>query len=417
MKGRNLALPETLGMLVLLTSCVPAAPAGEAAAPASGERWDEWVHVDEARIAAEGAGSTLALVVPDMDRYRLPDGRLLISVELPKSMGRPEIQPMLRSFSFAARHATDRGLDVPMQRLDVRDFQVNFPPGPDTATTWHVFALPRSAQLSDDPVEVLLRLGVPVDRVDFARVLLGLPSTPNSRVLGAFSAAGRRATERVVEAGEDYLGTVAAMQHIRIPAGVLRQDAEAFDGMVEFTEAPFDSTRSNVDTEMLRTRRVSVGGTVPVRLVRFANRSLHPIRVASRSGDTLLYSITARLSPNAESGGFITIRPDGSYASTTTLFPVLEIQQVSAAGEPVGTPVIIDTALTPVPGFPFYLASNGGQWLSRPPEGRLVTAESSNFFYAKDMNQFFHSNGPGPGILGKCTKSSGFALQEIAGGR
>jgi len=185
----------------------------------------------------------------------------------------------------------------------------------------------------------------------------------------------------------------------------LAPETEAFDEMVDFGDAPFEPAKSNVDTVMLRLRPVQVGETTPVRLLRFANRSKNPIRIKSKSGD-LFFIVTARLSPNARSGGFITILPDGSYSSTTSLTPLLEFQRVEN-GNPVGTPIFVDTAVTPVIGFPFYLASDGGKWVAQAPKGRVKNAMTSNFFYNNGSeNAFIHSNGPGPGVLGKCSKAS-----------
>ncbi|MGK7887578.1 MAG: hypothetical protein AB4057_23485 [Crocosphaera sp.] len=157
---------------------------------------------------------------------------------------------------------------------------------------------------------------------------------------------------------------------------------------------------------MVRTRDVSINGTTPVRLIRFANETKKPIKIKSNSGD-LYYKITARLSPNAESGGFITFLADGTYKSTTSLYPVLEFQRMTEDNTEIGEPIVVDTAFTPVPGFPFYLASEGGKWTENAPSGRLVTAMSSNFNYNNgEVNTFIHSNGPSLAVPAACKKAS-----------
>jgi hypothetical protein len=106
----------------------------------------------------------------------------------------------------------------------------------------------------------------------------------------------------------------------------------------------------------------------------------------------------------------VTILSDGTYQSTTSLTPVFHFQQV-IDGRPVGEPRSVDTAETPVAGFPFYLASEGGRWAEQAPEGRLVTGDSSNFFYDNGaINSFLHSNGRGPGVLAACKKASAALL-------
>ncbi|MEM7482610.1 MAG: hypothetical protein AAF481_15645 [Acidobacteriota bacterium] len=279
-----------------------------------------------------------------------------------------------------------------------------FPPGPDNGTIWRTFQLPLSA--ASDLEGARFRATAELSRdLDFTRVLVGVPSTPGSYIVGAFADEPLLRDPRTIAAGVDYLGTDEAIQHLRIPAGALLPGTKAFDGMVSFTEAPFDGDRFNVDTLMMRPEGIRVGDTVPVRLLRFANRTVEPIRIASGDGD-LFFEITATLSPNAYSGGFITILPDGTYRSTTSLTPVMSFQRV-VEGDPVGQPIVVDSAKVPVSGFPFYLASDGGRWREEPPSGRLVTTETSNFFYDNGpINQFFHSNGLGDGVLAACKKKS-----------
>ncbi|MDY7015104.1 MAG: hypothetical protein SVX43_16215 [Cyanobacteriota bacterium] len=385
-----------------------------------------------AKISATNGKPKISLSLLQPEQYLEPDGKLLVSVEVPKKVSdlpvkaiafpfisRPqaigqmlavgsEVRPVNDARRFADPDAIAPVLLKPIE-FPVRSLGVTFPPGPDNETTWKTFVLELSQnpKLLQGPIQLAL---FPKLRgsLTFTRILIGKPSTPRSTILGAFSPSSpiRPTLTPTIRAGVDYLGTIAAKQHIRIPANTLAPNTEAFDEMVVFGDAPFDPKHSNVDTVMVRSRDVSVGGTTPVRLIRFANKTKQPIAIKSNAGE-LYYEILARLSPNAKSEGFITILPDGTYKSTTSLYPVLEFQQVTKEGKALGDPISVDTALTPIPGFPFYLSSQGGKWATRPPQNRLVTAMSSNFYYNNgEANAFIHSNGLGVGVTSGCSKAS-----------
>lgn len=355
----------------------------------------------KATIRPKARGSEISFLVVQPQVYRQSDGQILVSVEVPVEAGamQPEVYAM--PFSPAGR-AVKNGARSSLAAASISG--VTFPPGPDNATIWKTFTLDASAtsKLEGGPVEFRIVMAA---NIPFTRILLGRPSTIGSRVIGAFpeQPPGRG---KYIEPGMDYLGTASAAQHFRIPAGALAPGTEAFDSMVEFGDAPFEPQRSNIDTMMLRTARILPGQTTPVRLLRFANRSKKPIRIKGPNGD-MEFAVTATLSLNAESGGFMTILPDGRYQSTTSLYPVLEFQRLNA-GSPVGEPIAIDTALVPVPGFPFYLASKGGRWAEAAPVGRSILPMNSNFFYDNGpANNFIHSNGPGGSSpLGACAKST-----------
>ncbi len=332
----------------------------------------------------ERSGSLYEIILPDLDNIgRFVDSYGYVSVEVPQTVSADDVE---------ASYQTPGGATA-LERFSMK----GLPPGPDSATTWVSFALPQI--LETDKSEIRFRVKSP-GILSFARVLLGDPAKPTSRIIGAFGRIPYK-NALTIHAGEDLLGTLSAVQHVRFPAGFLGMDTEAFDEMVEFGEAPFQPGVNNVDTVMIRLTDVAVGGTVPVHLLKFQNRSVNPITVQSARGP-LQFEITARLSPNAISGGFVTINADGTYQSSTSLYPVFEFQRLDEAGRPSGAPIVVDTALRSIPGFPFYLASKGGRWSQTPPPGRLVTPASSNFFYDNgETNIFVHSNGPVEKISGE----------------
>ncbi len=368
---------------------------------------------DEAHIRNGVGQSEVEFLIVQPERYSDGAGQLLVSVEVPRRA------KITRSTATSAFWSTkfDGATYNDSAAVEFKPFEIvgiNMPPGPNDDTKWLTFARNVKDLGAYTQGPLVVRIPIATDTVlNFARVLIGHPSTPRSVIIGAFAPA-TVSRQQLVSPGVDYLGTVTARQHFRIPANALAPNTDAFDEMVDFGDAPFEPDKNNIDTVMLRARAIHAGETTPVRLLRFANRSKNPIRIHSKSGD-LLYVITARLSPNARSGGFITILPDGTYRSTTTLTPILEFQRVED-GKPVDIPIVIDTAITPVVGFPFYLASSGGRWVSRAPVGRLTNAMTSGFFYNNGaQNAFIHSNGPSLGIVGKCAKASAQFRSGIVG--
>ncbi|MCP3958170.1 MAG: hypothetical protein GY719_09995 [bacterium] len=346
----------------------------------------------QAKMQLDGGSHVITTPPLDLAQYAVDfDGGITVSIEVPRGVERAQ--------ATVTTPTGTRTLNQIKQRATM-------PPGPDDTTTWltYIVASPEAGFPHTFRFEV--RSNTPFD---FTRILLGQPSTPTSRIIGASSFVPRKGA-MVIKAGEDLLGTRSARQFIQFPAGFLGIGVEAFSGMVEFGEDPFMPDVNNVDTVMLRLHDVAVGGTVPVRLLRFQNRTLEPLTVQSATGPQH-FQIRASLSPNAVSEGFVTINADGSYRSSTSLYPLFEIQRVDDGGSPVGSPVVIDTALMAVPGFPFYLASSGGQWTDQAPEGRLVTPGSSNFFYNNgDSNLFNHSNGRV--LRGSCDKSSAITTRK-----
>jgi len=122
-------------------------------------------------------------------------------------------------------------------------------------------------------------------------------------------------------------------------------------------------------------------------------------------------AVRASVAVEKESGGFVTIRPNGTYQSSMRLVPIFGFQQVDQAGNPIGEPIVVDTGKVDIPGFPFWLASDGGRWTDKAPSGRLVTPASSNFFYDTAVyNRFIHSNGP------PAEKADDGTSQQLLGG-
>lgn len=357
----------------------------------------------EARLVATESGARIQGRLVDLQKAITPDLGLLISVELPKTAADATVVAALRATESGSWTEIE-GFAEAVQRLEV-----TFPPGPDDGTIWRSFLLSSHEAIALAKHEAEFRFDIRDLRgVDFTRILIGRPSTPGSQLVGAFPDSPTAGKGSRIRMGVDYLGTERALQHIRIPANTLAPGTQAFDAMVDFVEAPFDPKRSNIDTIMVRSRDIRVGETVPVRLVRFANKTREPLRIRGPEGE-LYFEVTATLSPNAYSGGFVSILPDGTYESSTSLTPVFHFQQL-IDGQPVGEPRDIDTADIPVPGFPFYLASQGGRWSEEPPAGRLVTRQNSNFFYDNGtVNDFLHSNGVQPGVLAACKKASSAA--------
>lgn len=397
-------------LVSLLWSCAQSSTARTAAEPSAERvvRAGRTAAPDDsrARLSRDDGRTALRWTLQGADQLREPDGSVLVSVEVPRSHAETRARA-------AARDIERR------QTLELEPFEdaterlgVTFPPGPDDATVWRSFRLGPDAVERTAGAPLAVEIDVDGDLGSFTRLLVGRPSTLRSRLVGAFDKPDNT-DRRTIPPGTDYLGTQEAVQHIRIPAGVLGEGRAAFDAMVEFGDAPFAPERSNVDTVMVRTERIRVGETVPVRLVRFANRSREPIRVEGPKGEAL-YTITATLSQSARSGGFVTISPDGTYRSTTSLYPVLSIQEVDERGRAVGEPTVIDTGRREVPGFPFYLSSDGGRWTAEAPPGRLVDGPdgvAQGFFYDNgQVNSFFHSNGPEPGVLAACKKASAEVL-------
>ncbi len=297
---------------------------------------------------------------------------------------------------------------ISLKTIEKEALNVTFPPGPDESTNWKVFTLnlASNSEFLSNKIAVSIE-GVEGAPFNFTRIIIGKPATINSKLIGAFHPDARSLVNgNVIKAGTDLLGTKSASQYMRLPADIFGNGSKSFAGMVEFKETPFGNQTTNADTEMVRTQNITPGGTTPIKLVNFINTTLKPISVETDKGP-ILVTITARLSPSVESNGFITVNNDGSYQSTTMLFPVLTLQQVDSNGKAINDPVIIDTAVTQIPGYPFYLASNGGKWTEGAPSGRLVLNNSSNFFYDNgEVNNFIHSNGPGIGVLGACAKAS-----------
>ena len=342
-----------------------------------------------------------------------PDGSLLVSVEVDKleagspvgvTAKRAGLGRQAKLREPATVHALEP-LPSPVETLNR-----NFPPGPNLATLWKAFVLSPigDPDLFDGPIELTIDLELE-ETIRFTRVLVGAPSTHRALMIGAFAdGTPVDGTTTVIYSGVDYLGTHWAYQRLQIPEGTLGPGTHAFDDMVYFQEVLLNPGVNNVDTVMLRTEDVPVGGTTPVVLLDFANETVAPIVVGSDFGDQE-YHITARLSPTVTSGGFVTINADGTYESSTSLSPELTLQRIED-GAPVGSPIVIDTGVTPLPGYPVYLTSVGGEWTETPPPGRYTDSETSNFFYNNgDSNIFQHSNGPGPGILAKCDKASASA--------
>lgn len=362
---------------------------------------------DEAAIENSKSSSVITLLVIQPERFVDANGQMLISVEIPKRF--EKVKSDLKTFQWTpqiSEKSRITPLAVSAKATELRG--VTMPPGPNQETAWQTFSvdLKDAHNYTNGPVYVLIPLEN-ASNLTFARVLLGKPSTNRSKMIGAFAPSDNKLKKgKMIESGVDYLGTETAAQHFRIPANSLAPDTEAFDELVEFGDLPFEPEKNNIDTVMLRLRNIHPGETTPIRLLRFANRSKKPIAIKSKNGN-LLFVITSRLSPNAESGGFITLLADGTYRSSTSLTPILEFQRVDESGKKLGDPIVVDTAVTPIPGFPFYLASNGGKWVSTPPAGRFTNDMTSNFFYNNgSVNNFIHSNGIGPGGLGKCAKAT-----------
>lgn len=365
----------------------------------------------EARIQASPGLTTISFAIAQPGAHLGPDGTLLVSVEVPKQEADRSARCM--ASPLASKQSEARGTVEHVQLQQIRITDVVFPPGPDNATSWRTFSLSSKdcKRLLHRPIRIEAQLEA-IEPVAFTRVMLGRPSTLYSRILGAFAPRRERRTGDVITPGVDLLGTQTAAQRFRIPANTLAPETEAFDELVDFGDAPFNPKQNNVDTVTYRPDPICVGGTGAVRITSFANQTKSPIRIKSTNGD-LFFEVTATLSPSAESTGFMTILPDGTYKTTTALYPLLQFQRV-ADGRPAGTPIVVDTAVTPVPGFPFYLASDGGRWTRTAREGRLVTPGSSNFFYGNGpVNDFIHSNGVGPGgelASGSCKKASAVAV-------
>ena len=390
------------------------------ASPSQAEKIDSLLPTDRAKIVSRNGISEISFLLLEPNKYEGDNGGLLISLEVPKfSEVKAELLPFTTSWSTNVSRETLSDISrvkiiLPKEiKSPATALSTAFPPSPNNEREWKTFLFNFSEKRSllGSPTSVSFVVKS-LEDLNFARILLGEPSSHNSKILGAFKSLDKFEDGLIVEAGADYLGTASAVQHFRIPANTFAPETEAFDEMVDFEGAPFNPQHDNVDTIMVRTENVSVPGTTPVRLIRFANKTVEPIRIHSNLGD-LEYSIIARLSPTKESGGFITILSNGTYRSTTSLYPLLEFQRVQE-GKAVGEPMFIDTAITPVPGFPFYLASEGGKWVTSPPEeNRLATDMSSNFFYNNgSINTFTHSNGKGPNLPAKCAKESAQIINQ-----
>ncbi len=359
---------------------------------------------DEGVIENLDGASRISVWVLQPGRYAIDGKHILVSVELAKEITKTGIEATVKPFIAEGKVATEEFAPRAVTKVSnpYDEIKSTLPPNPNEGKVWHVFRLELPPHLLLSPFQVIVT--VPQAGIKFARILLGQPSTLRSNIIGAFSpAAPRKDNAVVIKAGEDYLGTTFARQRIRLPAGAFGAGSEAFDEIVEFGELRLDPKRlSNADTIMIRMRDISAGETTPLRLVAFANKSTKPITIRTPKGNIEL-EITSTLSPNAVSSGFITLNEDGSYESSTCLYPVLSLQPV-AAGIPQGEPMVIDTALTQVPSFPFYLASDGGRWAPKKPAGRLETLKSSNFFNDNGTaSKFNHSNGKGT-VIGKCAK-------------
>jgi hypothetical protein len=242
------------------------------------------------------------------------DGVLPISVEVPIAV--PD--DAMRAFS-AVKAASGQARLLEPRSLD------RYPPGPDGETRWVTF------DVAADAEQIQFEITSPTP-FTFARIVVGNPFSPHSKLLGAFSEANNLALAKseddIILSGEDMLGTIEAVQRVRFPAGFLDPDTEAFDQMVSFGPGAFLPDDNNVDTIMIRTKSIPVGGTTPVLLLKFSNRSVRPITVRRSTGKPLHFEVKAGNSPNVESSGFITIRPNGTYQSTMRLVPVFSFQQV-----------------------------------------------------------------------------------------
>ena len=358
------------------------------------------IRSDEAFISRNTKGQNIYFSINQPSKHS-NNGMLYISIEHPKSTPVNQVQCSLAL-------SENSKVSVPLTTIEKEALDVTFPPGPDNATDWKVFSLDlgRNSRFSSSKVTATIKM--PDDTsTNFTRIIIGKPAANNSNLIGAFHADARSLENgKIIKAGTDLLGTKSAKQYMRFPANIFGKGSKEFAQVVEFKEVPFGPETSNADTEMIRTKDVTPGGTTPIKLVKFANTTVNPITVETSEGP-ILVTITARLSSNAKSNGFITIGEDGSYQSTTTLFPIFTIQQVDKNSRAVNEPIIIDTAITQIPGYPFYLASNGGKWSEGVPEGRLITNSTSNFFYNNgEVNNFIHSNGPGVGVLAACAKAS-----------
>ena len=365
----------------------------------------------EGTISETDSGSAISVWILQPGRYVIDGKKMFASIELPKQSSAETVAASLSPFVASTKKAqlTADYAPVNLTRSDSpqEDIENNLPPNPNAAKTWHVFTLDVPPHHLQSPLK--LTFTSPTKGLRFSRILLGRPSTLRSDIIGAFAPRIEKSEkDGVIMVGEDYLGTSQARQRIRIPAGAFGEGSEAFDEVVDFGELPIDKQRlSRADTVMVRTRDIVPGETTPIRIVAFGNRALKPIHIKTK-GEGLDLLLTSTLSPHAVSSGFITLKEDGTYESTSCLYPVLTLQPV-VDGVPVGTPVVLDTALTQVPGFPFYLGSDGGRWSSEKPERRLETLKTSNFFNANgEASKFNHSNGKGD-VIGKCVKDSVFA--------
>lgn len=346
----------------------------------------------------------------DQPAKHLTDGVLYVCVEVKKEKSLEKADSQITKAFIEIFDAEKSKSDpIIMNTQKKETLGITFPPGPDDSTDWKVFKInaDQNKELLSNKARVSLNLEN-FGTLDFTRVIIGKPATINSRVIGAFSDRAKSLTNgKIIKKGTDLLGTHKAVQFMQFPANIFGNGSKRFAGLVNFKDIPLGEKTTNADTEMVRTKDISAnGGTSPIKLTQFANTSIDPITIETDEGP-IKVSVTAKLSPNAESNGFITVKKDGTYESTTCLFPILTLQQVDDNNSPIGVPVVIDTAKEQIPGYPFYLASNGGKWTDTAPADRLVLSNTSNFFYNNgEVNNFIHSNGGGPGVLGACKKAT-----------
>lgn len=372
----------------------------------------EGLDAERGKIVRKGSRHVVAIDMPEPGKYVDRAGRLLVSLELPKTIRKDKTQLSVSPFASAQNRSLVAKNTISAKRIEIvpQESQSTFPPGSDDATHWVTISVPTKSLNSLTPIFHVEFEFTSEKPIEFTRVLLGSPQTLNSRIVGVFGASRKKMRGLpVIKAGMDYLGTKEAVIRFIIPANTLGVGTEAFDEMIEFKETPLQPDVSTTDTLLVRLRDVHPGETTPFRILAFSNTSLKPIKIKSPQGD-MYFSISASKSPNAESDGFISIYADGTYKSAAVLFPLLKFQRVEG-GKPVGDPIIIDTARTPIPGFPLYLASNGGKWQRTAPKGRFAPATTSNYFYVNHENSFLSSSGPSFDTLGKCAKTAA----ELAG--
>jgi hypothetical protein len=191
---------------------------------------------------------------------------------------------------------------------------------------------------------------------------------------------------------------------------------ETFVETVAFVGAPLFPAVGNADTVMERLEDATPGTPIKTRLVAFANVSGAPIRLLGSGKLAGFYDVYVTLSPTAESQGTTTYaqthEKGGTFQSQVTFSPMFELRPLNG-----GDPIIVDTGLVPIPGFPMKLGSVEGKWSLSPPTPHAARAfRAKPFFYeglvvitAKLADSPFKDvaliNGFGPGIIAACCKT------------